>query len=136
MPSNADNSLTIVIPYPDRDLSPNGRKHRFAVSAKRKAAKEFAFYATRAALFRDHSWRDPDNIPDRLLMTISATVAVVRGRDDDNLIASLKAARDGLALALRIDDKRIATGDVTFEVKRGATPEVALILTPKQERQK
>lgn len=29
-----------------------------------------------------------------------------RHRDDDNLIASFKAGRDGIALALGIDDKR------------------------------
>jgi len=29
-----------------------------------------------------------------------------RARDDDNIIASFKAGRDGLALALGIDDKR------------------------------
>lgn len=32
-----------------------------------------------------------------------------RSRDDDNLIASFKAGRDGLALALGIDDKRFVT---------------------------
>jgi len=30
-----------------------------------------------------------------------------RARDDDNIIASFKAGRDGLALALGIDDKRV-----------------------------
>jgi crossover junction endodeoxyribonuclease RusA len=32
-----------------------------------------------------------------------------RHRDDDNMIASFKAGRDGLALALGIDDKRFRT---------------------------
>ena len=29
-----------------------------------------------------------------------------RARDDDNMVASFKAGRDGIALALGIDDKR------------------------------
>lgn len=32
-----------------------------------------------------------------------------RARDDDNMIASFKAGRDGIALALGIDDKRFVT---------------------------
>lgn len=90
----------ITLPWPPKVLSPNARVHW---SVKSKAAKSY-----RAACYllckqaklvapahegRLHLWLDfyP---PDR------------RHRDDDNMVASFKNGRDGIADALGVDDKR------------------------------
>ena len=90
--------LHIELPWPDRALSPNGRPKLRALMRAKKAAKELAHYATREAIGRNTAirvhdisvmWCQPDN----------------RARDDDNMIASFKAYRDGIASGLNIDDK-------------------------------
>lgn len=92
-------SHTVTLGWPARELSPNWRGHW---SKKAKAAKKYrldCFYlAKEAGLAVD--WDGPIHLhavffpPDR------------RQRDDDNMIASFKSGRDGLADALGIDDKR------------------------------
>ena len=90
----------LVFPWPPKELSPNARLHW---SKQRKVAK--AYRATCYMLTKQsgvkvdwdgdvHAWMNfypPDK----------------RHRDDDNMIASFKAGRDGMAEALGIDDKRI-----------------------------
>lgn len=99
--------MKIALPWPDRRLSPNSRAH-WAVKANAKAkARRDAAYATygaiggglkelRAGLAGDApiafrvTFYPPDN----------------RHRDDDNMIGSFKAARDGIADALAVNDRR------------------------------
>jgi hypothetical protein len=91
--------LTIELGWPARALSPNSRahwaeRHRFA-----KAAKDTAYWALREKLppcFKHNGAR--------MSLTIIAHPPSSRTRDDDNLIASFKPFRDGLALALGCDD--------------------------------
>jgi hypothetical protein len=52
-----------------------------------------------------------------------------RGRDDDNFVARMKSARDGVALALGIDDKHFVTLPVVFGEKRKPAC-VVMTLTP------
>lgn len=89
----------LILPWPPKELSPNARGHW---SKRAKAAKSYRktcwALAKEAGIRVDwegdvHLWLSflP---PDR------------RARDDDNLIASFKSGRDGLADALGIDDKR------------------------------
>ena len=90
----------VTLPWPPRELSPNARVHWRKKSPITKAYKHACWALCKEAGMiapasegRLHLWLDffP---PDR------------RHRDDDNMIASFKAGRDGLALALGIDDKR------------------------------
>lgn len=91
----------VILPWPDKELSPNSRGHWRKRHDAAKAAKQTAWAATLAAKLsvpagaRLHLWLDfyP---PDR------------RRRDDDNLVAACKPYRDGLALALGIDDCHFA----------------------------
>lgn len=92
--------LTVILPWPPKELSPNARVHW----AKRsKAAKDYRRYCWVMALSAGVSsidWYGKVHLfldfypPDR------------RHRDDDNMIASFKSGRDGIADALGIDDKR------------------------------
>lgn len=92
--------LHVVLDWPNRALSPNARCH-WAI--KRKAvqiARRMAHFETfskmqgcRAAPIGKIAYRFSFFPPDR------------RARDEDNLIASMKSSIDGIAEALRVNDK-------------------------------
>jgi len=92
--------IEVTLPWPPKQLSPNARVHWSVKSKAAKAYRRECHMLTLEAGLRGvesqgrlHLWLDfyP---PDR------------RHRDDDNMIASFKSGRDGIADALGIDDKR------------------------------
>jgi crossover junction endodeoxyribonuclease RusA len=90
----------IALPWPDKRLSPNARTHfmhrsRVAKIAKMDAAT-LAYAAGKPAL--------PDAGHVALLWTLCPPDK--RPRDMDNVIASLKHAQDGVALAWGVNDAR------------------------------
>ena len=89
--------MRIELSWPARTLSPNARAHWRVKAMATRIAKDEAFLLTKASRFR----ADPGLIP----MRITFHPPDHRHRDDDNMIASFKAARDGIALALRVDDR-------------------------------
>jgi crossover junction endodeoxyribonuclease RusA len=118
-------SNSVTLPWPAKELSPNARMH-WAQKAKFAKAYRMACFTLclQAKLAKPetegrlHLWLDfyP---PDR------------RHRDDDNMIASFKAGRDGIADALGVDDKRFVChpfvsdqigGMVKVRVTVGPTP--------------
>lgn len=100
-------ALSVALPWPDRRLHPNGRIHWAPHAAAKKAARAYAHAITcatstpaqRAALKAagavnvSMTFNPPDN----------------RRRDDDGMIASMKAARDGIADAIGVDDSKWRT---------------------------
>ena len=95
--------MKIELPWPSRVLHPNSRPHWAQLAKAKKAAREAAYWSVKASglvhSFPDgplHLWIDfyP---PDR------------RKRDDDGLLSSMKAARDGIADALGLDDSRFVS---------------------------
>lgn len=94
----------IELPWPPRGLSPNAREHWSAKSAGLKA---------------------PDS--DKILLVLEFVPNDKRSRDDDNLLASFKAGRDGLADALGIDDSRFVTQfRMSEEIIKGGVVRVSL----------
>lgn len=87
----------IVLPWPDRRLSPNARIHWRALAPVKKAAKETAYILTKQARARV----EPGLIP----MRVTFNAPDRRLRDDDNCIGAFKYYRDGIALALGVDDR-------------------------------
>ena len=89
----------VVLPWPPRELSPNWRGHwsKKATAAKRYRLACFVL-AKEAGLAFDG--------PGEVHLWITFNKPSRRAMDDDNLIASFKAGRDGLADALKIDDAR------------------------------
>jgi len=89
----------LVLGWPPRDLSPNARCHWAKKAKAAKAYRKACWALTKEAGIRI-DWQGEIHLwitffpPDR------------RSRDDDNLIASFKNGRDGVAEALGIDDKR------------------------------
>ena len=98
--------LRVETGWPAPALSPNARPNRWdKAHAVRVAKKEgYAMALVGGALHWPGRHHDG-----RFKLTIHAAPAVERGRDDDNLIASTKAHRDGIAAALKVDDKRFDT---------------------------
>ncbi len=85
----------VILPWPHRNLSPNARTHWSAKARSVAKAKNDAYFATKASGVKPCMefhlvFCPPDN----------------RRRDLDNLIASMKAALDGMAGAWGVDDAK------------------------------
>lgn len=89
----------LFLPWPDKRLSPNGRYHWAQVARAKKAAKRTAHYtALESGLGKIEA--------DSLAVRYSFYPPSRRAYDLDNLVASMKAAADGIALAVGIDDSK------------------------------
>lgn len=89
----------LILPWPPRDLSPNVRTHWRKKAASAKKYKHACWTLT-----KESGMVAPDS--PKLALWLDFVPPDKRSRDDDNLIASFKHGRDGVALALGIDDKR------------------------------
>lgn len=112
---------TIILPWPPKELSPNGRVH-WAVKSKaskkyREDARLLCFEAKLVApeVKKIHLWIY-FNPPQR------------RNYDDDNMLARFKPQRDGIADYLGIDDKCFVSHPYVrdFDVTKKGTVEVML----------
>lgn len=99
--------ITIRIPaVPTRDLSPNGRAHWRKKHRASQEIKNITMWAMKSYYL--------DMLPDtpwQMNYTVAWGFGMKRW-DDDNLIAGLKAIRDGIAEEAGIDDKNMVTGTV------------------------
>lgn len=95
--------IELTLPWPDKRLNPNNARGHWAKrSGPIKQARADAAWLARAAVGTKADWA-------------GATIAMTfcppdnRRRDRDNLIASMKAATDGIADAIGIDDSKFET---------------------------
>jgi Holliday junction resolvase RusA-like endonuclease len=120
--------VIINLPWPDRGLSPNARSGHWAVAArlKRNAREDTAM------LVRAELGPDVKAIGARLAAAGSIPIEVRfyppdrRRRDDDNMVASFKAARDGLADALGVDDRKFRPRYVIADPEKPGRVEITL----------
>lgn len=87
------------LPWPDRRLSPNSRVGWRALASAKKKAKSDAYYLTLSAGLGKI---DADALSVRYVFYPPSR----REFDLDNALSSLKAAADGIALAVGIDDSK------------------------------
>jgi len=106
--------VIISLPYPDKVLSPNARGHWAGIARAKKKAREAASWATISAA-GSKAKLAPYAAQERLSVAIAFYPADNRRRDADNALASAKAALDGIADALGIDDSRFV---LTFAMKQ------------------
>ncbi len=85
--------ITITIGLPPEALSPNGRPNRFRKAEATAAYKQEAWGAAREVLGRKRPRVEAATL------RIRAYFKTANFPDDDNLITSLKAARDGITAA-------------------------------------
>ena len=120
--------LTITLPLPPAELSPNSRKH-WRVKAKathtyRLFAKLESFNAMNRALKATHG--------EAMFGWKAATVRCLfyhrdsRRRDSDNLLASMKAAFDGIADSGVIENDSGLTHMPVMKAKDGKQPRVEI----------
>lgn len=99
--------MKVVLPWPDRRLSPNARVHwavKHGVKAKaRRDACYLAYDAMPAGLREVRSGFAGEG---PIVFQVTFYPPDARQRDDDNMIGSFKAARDGIADALGVNDRR------------------------------
>lgn len=97
--------MKIVLPWPDKKLSPNARLHwAQKAGVKKIARKEAALFTSAASGLREvrgHLVGD-----DPIEIRVSFFPPDARHRDDDNMVGSFKAYRDGIADALGVNDRR------------------------------
>jgi hypothetical protein len=136
-------ALRVEFPHtPSHVLSPNKRAHRLA----RRDGRELSF-ADAARLIRSSAFNAtvsqinarPWAPPHLGRLRLEFFVYWERGRytaaghnfpDDDNLIAMLKPARDGIAQALRIDDRLFKTAGVEQDHDPDGAGCVVALITP------
>lgn len=97
--------MIVLLPWPDKRLSPNARMFYRKLAEVKKLARDTAHKETLAQLplqARQSVAQGEERIP----LTITFFPPDKRLRDDDNMVASFKAYRDGIADALHVDDRR------------------------------
>ena len=111
----AERALELVLPWPSKDLSPNGRIHWSRKADAVQYARQVAVIAAINA-----GWKGV-NLPDgRLHLHVVFYRPSRRRMDDDNLLGRFKAYRDGLAQVLGIDDARFVSHPLVAEdVRKG-----------------
>jgi crossover junction endodeoxyribonuclease RusA len=92
----------VILPWPPKALSPNSRVHWSVKSKEAKAYRRACW-----ALARQAGMVAPTH--EKIALWLDFVPPDRIRRDDDNMVASFKAGRDGLADALGIDDKRFRT---------------------------
>lgn len=98
--------MIIVLPWPDKRLSPNARLHWKAKVGPKQAARIAAQHYTLASK-GFYSVRDAFKGTDGPIpVVVRFYPPDRRHRDDDNMIGSFKSHRDGIAEVLGVDDRR------------------------------
>lgn len=92
-------TLTLILPFPPKELSPNKRLYWAKVSSVKKAYRADCYWLAKAAT---HQKFDPNS---KLHITLTFYPPDRRHRDDDNMEAAFKAGRDGVAEALGVNDR-------------------------------
>lgn len=109
-----ERALELVLPWPSKDLSPNGRVHWRAKAKATKAARQ-----TAVVLAFEAGWREAWLPEGRLHLWIDCYQAPGKKLpDDDNMIGRCKAYRDGIAQVLGIDDKRFISHPFVSDERR------------------
>lgn len=89
----------VYLPWPDKKLSPNARQHWASLAKAKKKAKTGAYHiALEAGIGKIEA--------EKVLVRYSFFPPSRRRFDLDNLVASMKSANDGLAMAIGVDDSK------------------------------
>lgn len=124
--------MTIILPIPDRRVSPNACRgqSKFAAFKKSRLVK---LHRTRARLLTleaigklYHATGQP--VPAFTGYTLAHFFATAAWRDDDNADAACKAYRDGIADAFGIDDRRLPKLALSTRDKDADWPRVEITL--------
>ena len=110
-------NITIELPWPAKELSPNARPHWAPLAKAKKEARHAAKIMTLVEMVTFLNY--PESKTGRIKLRWTFCPPTRRAYDDDNLESSCKAYRDGIADALGIDDSRFKATKRTGEVVKG-----------------
>lgn len=100
-------SITVELPWPDKALSPNGRAHWRTVAKAKKKARCNTYYEAlhQIGLHRRDAFCGDVGDSD-IMVKCTFHPKTTNKPDEDNLLASMKPAFDGLADWLYVDDSK------------------------------
>ena len=93
----------IILPWPDKSLSPNARVHWATKAKAAKAARQSGFYAATITGLNRSTFSGYDGY---LHLWIDFYAKTRNYPDADNCLSAIKANLDGIADALGINDRR------------------------------
>ena len=99
--------IEVVLGWPPSDLSPNKRLHWAKLASAKKQYRQKCNSVAKEQLKKFK--KVTENIPERLVLEMTFIPPDKRSYDRDNLVARMKSGIDGLADALKINDKRFNT---------------------------
>jgi crossover junction endodeoxyribonuclease RusA len=95
--------ISVTLPWPPSQLSPNARIHWGEKSRYRKLYRDACYWQTIASGIKPNvAYRPP------LMVAIEFVPPDRRARDLDNMLGAIKSGLDGLADAIGVDDKHWA----------------------------
>ncbi|OJH80123.1 MAG: hypothetical protein BSK19_07585 [Stenotrophomonas maltophilia] len=104
----------LILPWPSKDLSPNGRVHWRRKAKATKLARQ-----TAVVLAHEAGWRALHLPTGRLYLWLDFYQAPGKALpDDDNMIRRFKPYRDGIAQVLGIDDRRFVIHPYVHDERR------------------
>ena len=116
--------MRITLDWPSNKLSPNARLHWSKQLKPKKNARDDAAWLTKEAMAK------AGILPGRMAGPVDVEIVfyppTTRQHDVDNLQASMKAALDGIAMALGIDDVHFRPVSRIERVKPGGYAVVTL----------
>lgn len=126
---NADGSLTICLPLPARAISPNAQRgqSKFAAIQKARKVKQHRVLAKLRLASDLVAFGIEKPFLGYSLAFFWRTSAY---RDDDNADGSCKAYRDGMADAMRVNDRFFKKLRLSTHAKDAACPRVEVTLHP------
>lgn len=128
LPRAIMNQIEIILPPPPKALRPNARPNRFRKAEATKQYRGCAHIAAKAQM-NELRWPKPPHW-ERATIEAIFIVRTNRHRDRDNLLASLKAAFDGLADSRLIaNDRGLTFLPVKIVLNVNAKESVHLIVT-------
>ena len=97
--------IEIVLGWPPSELCPNASLHWAKLARAKKQYRNACFSVSKEQLKKFNT----DSIPEKLVLEMTFIPPDRRSYDRDNLVARMKSGIDGLADALKINDKRFNT---------------------------
>ena len=118
--------MIVSLPWPSAVLSPNARVHWARLARAKRAYRQSGYYAARPLV---HAARQAGEAAMCAPLAVALTFhpPTAHRRDEDNLIAQMKAALDGIADALGLDDSAFRLRQpVIGAVRRGGEVRVEI----------
>lgn len=127
-PASSMRSITLILPIPAREVSPNARRgeSRWAAIKKSKIVKQHRLWAKNAMLVPIMRGEVGDWLAVGYSLKHFFETAALR--DDDNADGACKAYRDGICDALGINDKRLRKVALSEIAKDAERPRVEITL--------